>query len=297
MGNYCSNSIMIISTEQGIRDFLWWMIKNLENAGLFDPKDEPDSDATSRDLHKLVKPYGQGLDYLATLGATGNLGSDDGSFSLSQYDDGTYYLEQGFSTKNGPASYSLRDVQTAEPWVAVRGESDEYSSWDGIAREVETSSNHDDGSLSNEDYALGYPYRYFAIFYRVAGYGEFPPNPEKIKYLLKKKRFDEILAQEDDPVVREACSHVSPIPFFKKNKFDAYITLLKMSDKQYRPAKVDEYLEKFIDKKRDDALSAFIEYYAWNQKTAKLAREFLAAKKGGEKALTLLEAKLQECGL
>ena len=36
MGNYCSNSIMIISTEQGIRDFLWWMIKNLENAGLFD---------------------------------------------------------------------------------------------------------------------------------------------------------------------------------------------------------------------------------------------------------------------
>ena len=70
-----------------------------------------------------------------------------------------------------------------------------------------------------------------------------------------------------------------------------------MSDKQYRPAKVDEYLEKFIDKKHDDVLSAFIEYYAWNQKTAKLAREFLAAKKGGEKALTLLEAKLQECGL
>lgn len=70
-----------------------------------------------------------------------------------------------------------------------------------------------------------------------------------------------------------------------------------VSDKQYRPAKVDEYLEKFIDKKRDGTLSAFIEYYAWNQKTAKLAREFLATKKGFEKALALLEAKLQECGL
>ena len=297
MANLCDNKLLFVSTERGIKDTLRWMVKNLENKGLLDPDDEPNETATLEELYKSIKPIAVGLDCLEALAAEGVLGSDGASFSLSKYDEHTWLLEQSFTTNWAPADFSLKGIESSEPWVTVWKRSDGCSAWDDYSTDIYDSGDPAFGSMTDDDYGFGKPDCYVSDFYRLAGYGELPPNPEKIKYLLKKKRYDEILAMKDDPATREACTHVSPAPFFKKKKMDAYVTLLKMTDGRYHPTKVDEYLDVLVSKKYAEALPVFIKRYAWDKKSAKIAHEFLATKRNGKEALALIDARLVECGV
>lgn len=299
MADYCENELLVFSTEQGVRDTLRWMLKNLVDAGTFDASKVPGESVSTGELSQCVNGAtggDEGLNSLKAIGADGELGEYYASVWAEKLDDCVWQLRYSYSTKWGPAHCNIEALGTSEPRIVLDRWKQEYDSF------PEHDAYANDGSgewdmRGHIDYDYGKPDCYISAFYEMIGRGPLPPNPEKIKRLLKHKKYDEILAMKDDPAVREACTHVSAMTFFKKKKMDAYVTLLKMTDNRYHPTKVDEYLDVLRSSKYAEVLPVFIKRYAWDKKSVKIAREFLATKRNGKEAAELLEAELAERGL
>ena len=300
MSEVCDNELVVFSTEQGIKDVIRWMLKNLEDAEMLDPSEVPGESASVAELESCIRRATN--DSPTTLRAIASGGefetecSEYGSAWVSKLDDLVWQLEYSFQTIWSSANFEPTAPKTTEPRIVLARWKHEYDPFP------------DEGAYANDgtgewelwdhlDYEYGKPDCYISAFYEMIGRGPLPANPEKIKRLLKHKKYDEILAMKDDPAVREACTHVSAMTFFKKKKMDAYVTLLKMTDNRYHPTKVDEYLDVLRSSKYAEVLPVFIKRYAWDKKSAALAYGFLASKRNGKEALALLEAKLKECGV
>ena len=132
-----------------------------------------------------------------------------------------------------------------------------------------------------------------AAFCRLRGIEKIPPNETKLNHLLKADDGAAILEWKDNAAIRELCNEVNPRPLFNKRNMSAYAAVLEMSNTYYCPTKIENYFDVFLEGGYTEALAVFIKRNAWGKERADRARKYLSTKKGGKKAIELLDAELK----
>lgn len=301
MPNICRNDVSIVSSEKGIREELWGMIRNLEKL-----EDVEGSGLTSgSSIEALAEWFCDAVRdspvYLVALASCSRPMSDGSSAFVMNFAPNVWVARIAFATAWGPAILMREDIKhTDEPtivgnrWNAEDGT--EYGHWEYDSFGWNISSEEDESLAyfpSSEDMQYGGSDCFAAGYCRLMGQA-IPPNKIILNRLAKEDNGDAIFAWNGSPSVCALCDQVNLAALFKSGCYSAYEAILRMSSVGYRPNKMEMYFDEFLDNDRHTALEAFITRYDWDKRSVRRARNYFQGRGDSAQAIALLDAEIQK---